>query len=165
MLMTLFEALWSEDENDTKWVPRLICFLSDRTRPRKNGRGFFFPQKRDDTEIDGLQVGWPWFPLVSGHMAVAVVIIHTSQMAFPWALVERTGQRSPLVSFRTDLSLTNREQANKSPVQQTVLFVPECAEHRCDHMKADEICTCCFYIFIMQHINQTMRLFILYFVF
>ncbi|TNN77614.1 hypothetical protein EYF80_012204 [Liparis tanakae] len=27
-----------------------------------------------------------------GHPAVAVVIIHTSQMAFPWASMKRTGQ-------------------------------------------------------------------------
>ncbi|CAB1445293.1 unnamed protein product [Pleuronectes platessa] len=29
---------------------------------------------------------------VAGHLAVAVVIIHTSQMAFPWASMKRTGQ-------------------------------------------------------------------------
>lgn len=38
------------------------------------------------------EVEWPWFPLAAGRPAVAVVIIHTSQMAFLWASVKRTGQ-------------------------------------------------------------------------
>lgn len=30
--------------------------------------------------------------LAAGHLADAVVIIHTDQMAFPWAGMKRTGQ-------------------------------------------------------------------------
>lgn len=43
-------------------------------------------------KVRSAEVEWPWFLLAAGHPAVAVVIIHTSQMAFPWASMKRTGQ-------------------------------------------------------------------------
>lgn len=43
-------------------------------------------------KVRSAEVEWPWFLLAAGHPAVAVVIIHTSQMAFPWVSMKRTGQ-------------------------------------------------------------------------
>lgn len=43
-------------------------------------------------KVRSTEVEWPWFLLAAGHPAVALVIIHTSQMAFPWASMKRTGQ-------------------------------------------------------------------------
>lgn len=43
-------------------------------------------------EVRSAEVEWPWFLLAAGHLAIALVIIHASQMAFLWASVKRTGQ-------------------------------------------------------------------------
>lgn len=46
-------------------------------------------------EVWSAEVEWPWFLLAAGHLAIALVIIHASQMAFLWASVKRTGQGLP----------------------------------------------------------------------
>lgn len=43
-----------------------------------------------------MEVEWPSFSLAASHMDIAAVIIHTSQMAFPLATMEKDGSGTVL---------------------------------------------------------------------